>query len=186
MVKSKNRTIEAEDAGRKEDIAVSAPQPGTPADMFQAMEGRWGSREAEITGVEIAGPGGQPAHVFQSGDPLEIHVRVSAHRPLTDFVFGIGIFNAEGVCCYGTNTQIEGATPTELSGDGEVHFAIDRLDLIEGTYKLDVAIHRANGAPYDYHRLLYTFRVKSRLRDIGVFRPPHRWTVSGGIRITLP
>ena len=28
-----------------------------------------------------------------------------------------------------------------------------------GTYKLDVAVHRQNGAPYDYHRLLYTFRV---------------------------
>ena len=25
-------------------------------------------------------------------------------NPIDDFVFGIGIFNAEGVCCYGTNT----------------------------------------------------------------------------------
>ena len=44
---------------------------------------------------------------------------------------------------------------------------IEALDLVEGTYKLDVAVHKRDGAPYDYHRLLYTFRVKSRLKDVG-------------------
>jgi hypothetical protein len=71
-------------------------------------------------------------------------------------------------------------------GDAEVGFVVDRLDLVEGTYKLDVAVHRANGAPYDYHRLLHTFRVTSPLKDTGIFRPPHRWTFTGGIRISLP
>ena len=54
---------------------------------------------------------------------------------------------------------------------------------MDGTYKLDVAVHRENGAPYDYHRLLYTFRVTSRLKEAGIFRPPHRWTFSGGVRM---
>jgi Wzt C-terminal domain len=98
-------------------------------------------------------------------------------------VFGVGIFNAEGVCCYGTNTLIEGATPGELSGDGEVRFAIDSLDLVDGTYKLDVAVHRENGAPYDYHRLLYTFRVKSRTKDVGIYRPRHGWRFGGDVKL---
>jgi hypothetical protein len=55
---------------------------------------------------------------------------------------------------------------------------------VDGTYKLDVAVHRQSGAPYDYHRLLHTFRVTSRLKDVGTFRPPHRWTFSGGVRMT--
>jgi hypothetical protein len=99
-------------------------------------------------------------------------------------VVGIGIFNAEGTCCYGTNTHIEGATGGEIVGDGEARFLIDSLGLVDGTYKLDVAVHRENGAPYDYHRLLHTFRVASRLREAGIFRPPHRWTFSGGLRVT--
>ena len=33
--------------------------------------------------------------------------RLRAPLPIDDFVVGIGIFNAEGVCCYGTNTAIE-------------------------------------------------------------------------------
>jgi hypothetical protein len=122
--------------------------------------------------------------VFQSGDPLEVRMHVKANQPVADVVFGVGIFNAEGVCCYGTNTRIDGATKAALSGSGEVRFAIDRLDLIDGTYKLDVAAHRENGAPYDYHRLLYTIRVSSRAKEAGIFRPPHRWIFSGGVRVT--
>ena len=99
-------------------------------------------------------------------------------------MFGISIFNAEGVCCYGTNTDIEEYKPVELVGAGEVKFLIDRLDLVEGTYKLDVAAHTLEGFQYDYHRLLYTFRVKSKTKDSGIYRPEHRWIFSSNIRIT--
>ncbi len=176
------------DAAAQLEPADAAPpaHPDEPLDMFRAVEGRWGSREVEIVGVDLVGPDGQPSHIFQSGDPLEIRLRVHANEPVRDFVFGVGIFNADGVCCYGTNTHIEGAVSGELAGDGEAAFAIDRLDLVDGTYKLDVAVHRADGVPYDYHRLLYTFRVKSRLKEAGIFRPPHRWRFSGGIRISGP
>ena len=58
-------------------------------------------------------------------------------------------------------------------------FSIESLDLVEGTYKLDVAVHKLDGYPYDYHRLLYTFRVKSRAKDVGIYRPRHAWRFSG-------
>jgi hypothetical protein len=103
---------------------------------------------------------------------------------VSDLVFGVGIFNADGVCCYGTNTDIEGAASGAMNGDGQVTFTIDRLDLVEGSYKIDVAAHRKNGAPYDYHRLMHTIRVVSAIKETGIFRPPHRWNFSGGIRIT--
>ena len=159
-------------------------QVGPPEDMFKASEGRWGSREAEITAVEMIGASGQPAHLFQSGERVDVRLHVRANQRVSDFAFGVGIFNAEGVCCYGTNTLIDGGVASELLGEGLVVFAIDGLNLVEGTYKLDVAVHRQDGVPYDYHRLLYTFRVKSRLREVGIFRPPHRWSFSGGIRIS--
>jgi lipopolysaccharide transport system ATP-binding protein len=41
-----------------------------------------------------------------------------------------------------------------------------------------VAVHARNGYPYDYHHQLYSFTVKSELRDVGVFRIPHRWVVT--------
>jgi ABC-type polysaccharide/polyol phosphate transport system ATPase subunit len=153
-----------------------------PADMFRATEGRWGSREVEITDVALLGAGGQAGHVFQSGDPVEMRVRLRAPLPVDDFVVGIGIFNAEGVCCYGTNTTIDELLPERLHGDADAVFSIESLDLVEGTYKMDVAVHKMDGYPYDYHRLLYTFRVKSRAKDVGIYRPRHTWRFSGDMR----
>jgi hypothetical protein len=171
-------------AGAEPEQQPGDVRPEEPPNMFAAIEGRWGSREAEIVSVDLVGSDGQLSHVFQSGDRLEIRLRVRAGHTITDFAFGVGIFNAEGICCYGTNTFIEGATAGRLAGEAEVRFTIDRLDLVAGTYKLDVAVHRESGVPYDYHRLLYTFRVKSRTKDVGIFRPAHRWTFSGDVDIS--
>jgi hypothetical protein len=166
-----------------QDATEVAEHPADPtSNMFQATEGRWGSREVEITDVSFLDAAGQPSFVFHSGDPMSIRVRVRAAQPVDDFVFGIGLFNADGVCCYGTNTYLEELTPARLSGDADATFAVDTLDLVEGTYKLDVAIHKRDGFPYDYHRLLYTFRVKSRVHDVGIYRPRHRWTFSASVQ----
>jgi len=152
-----------------------------PADMFRATEGRWGSREVEITDAILVGGDGRPGHVFQSGERFEIHIRLHAPLPVNDFVVGVGVFNAEGVCCYGTNTSIEELAGERLNGDAEAVFTIEALDLVEGTYKLDIGVHKEDGYPYDYHRQLYTFRVKSRAKDVGIYRPKHSWRFSGGI-----
>jgi hypothetical protein len=138
----------------------------------------------EITEVTLKGADGQPAHIFQSGDRVAVHLAVQAHTQATDFVFGIGISNAEGVTCYGTNTDLEGLLSEELIGSGDVTFVIDSLDLVDGTYKLDVAVHKRDGYPYDYHRLLYTFRVKSRTKEVGIYRPRHSWTFSPSVKMT--
>ena len=155
-----------------------------PADMFRATEGRWGSREVEITDVMLSSLDGERSHVFHSGDRLDVRIRMRAPLRIDDFVLGIGLFNAEGVCCYGTNTSLEHYKGEELAGDAEVTFTIESLDLVEGTYKLDVAVHKLDGYPYDYHRLLYTFRVKSRTKDVGIYRPRHHWHFSDGIKVS--
>ena len=166
-------------------VAESPSDTEPPADMFRASEGRWGSRDATITDVTLESDDG-PTHLFQSGGHMTVRMRVTAPETLNDFVFGISVFNAEGVCCYGTNTDIEELIPDSMTGDGEVSLAIERLDLVEGTYKLDVAVHNREGRPYDYHRLLHTFRVKSQTKDVGIYRPRHVWTFTPNIRFREP
>jgi ABC-type polysaccharide/polyol phosphate transport system ATPase subunit len=153
-----------------------------PTDMFKATEGRWGSREVEISKVAIVGEDGESRHIFQSGEAVGVRFTVRASKPTKDFVFGVGVFNVDGVCCYGTNTYLEELEPDALAGEGEVTLRIGRLDLVEGTYKLDLAAHQVDGSPYDYHRLLYSFRVKSRVKDVGIYRPPHEWQFTDNIR----
>jgi ABC-type polysaccharide/polyol phosphate transport system ATPase subunit len=145
-------------------------------------EGRWGSREIEILDVGFLDRDGRPAFVFHSGDPVSIRLKARATHPVNDFVFGVALFNADGVCCYGTNTFLEEMNPVRFAGEADVVFAIDNLDLVEGTYKVDVAAHRCDGSPYDYHRLLYTFRMTSRARDVGIYRPHHKWRFSGDVQ----
>ncbi len=191
--KSEEVQLASGDARTQQAVAAEPPSPppaetgagpDQPIDGFRAVEGRWGSREVEIVDVSIASQGGEAGHVFQSGEPLTVTLSIRAPRPVDDMVFGIGIFNAEGVCCYGTNTDIEGLQPAPFSGEGTVTFDVARVDLVDGTYKLDVAVHRKDGYPYDYHRLLYTFRVKSRTHDVGIYRPAHAWTFSPNIVVT--
>jgi ABC-type polysaccharide/polyol phosphate transport system ATPase subunit len=166
-----------------EPVRPATAQPdGELKNMFEAVEGRWGSREIEITDVALLDRSGQRSFIFHSGDPLAVRLTVTAHAPATDFVFGLSLFNADGVCCYGTNTFIEEMDPERLEGQADVTLSIDSLDLVEGTYKLDVAVHTCDGYPYDYHRLLYTFRVKSRTPDVGIYRPHHHWSFSPSVR----
>ena len=51
-----------------------------PNDMFRAQEGRWGTREIEITSVQFIGADGQPTHVFRSGDPMTVQLTVTARE----------------------------------------------------------------------------------------------------------
>jgi hypothetical protein len=166
------------------DATDAAAPESELKNFYEETEGRWGSREIEITGVTLLDHTGAPSFVFHSGDAMTVRVDVNAHTAISDFVFGIGLFNADGVCCYGTNTYLEEMTPISIEGPVQASFNVDRLDLVEGTYKLDVAVHKRDGFPYDYHRLLYTFRVKSRTHDAGIYRPPHTWTFTGAVTFT--
>jgi ABC-type polysaccharide/polyol phosphate transport system ATPase subunit len=148
--------------------------------------GRWGSREVEISEVRFADGRSRTRHVFVPGETVFVTLRVHAARPVEDFVFGVGIFSAEGTSVYGTNTDLEGFVPARVEGLAEVTLVLEGLSLVEGTYLVDVAAHRRDGTPYDYHRGLYSLRVKSRTKDVGLYRPRHRWSFSGGIAIEAP
>jgi ABC-type polysaccharide/polyol phosphate transport system ATPase subunit len=149
-------------------------------------EGRWGGREVEITGVRLLDDRGQERHVFVPGEPLTVALSVRAPREVDDFVFGVGLFTADGVNVYGTNTHLEEHRARRFVGEGEVRFVVEDLRLVEGTYLLDVAAHRKDGTPYDYHRGRHSFRVKSRVKDVGSYRPAHHWEFLGGIDLQRP
>jgi ABC-type polysaccharide/polyol phosphate transport system ATPase subunit len=157
-----------------------------PTSAFERERGRWGSREVEIKDVSLVGADGEARHVFSTGEAVTVRLSIATTGKIGDFVFGVAIFNADGLCCYGTNTHIEEFTPVSLSGDGEVRFVIPELRLIEGTYFIDVAAHQRDGYPFDYHRALHQFRIRSRVKDVGIYRPHHRWEFSDNVVLTPP
>lgn len=136
---------------------------------------RWGSREVEITGVELFNGTKMPCSLYKTGDKMMVEISYMAHRPMEDVVFGIGIFRNDGVYCYGTNTHIESIDVEPLTGKGKARIYFDQMDLTGGIYLLDVAAHAKDGTPYDYQSQMYSFEVQTNIRDVGTYRPPHRW-----------
>jgi ABC-type polysaccharide/polyol phosphate transport system ATPase subunit len=173
-------------------LATTVEEPAPEAGPGQAgaaggyRPGRWGGREVEIRAVRLLDARGRERHVFVPGETVTVALAVHARAPVEDFVFGVGIYSAEGTCVYGTNTDIEGFVPRRTEGDAEVRLSLEGLSLVEGTYLLDLAAHRRDGTPYDYLRGQHSFRVKSRVKDVGLYRPLHRWSFSGGTDLAPP
>ena len=161
---------------------LQAP-PSPPNQEEERRDNRWGKREIEIRKVTLKNLKGQDKYVFSPDEGMIIEMDVMSYSPIKDFVFGIGITNSMGVSCYGTNTGLEDYIPVSIQGEGKIVFKIDRLDLINGTYYLDVAVHKQDGYPYDYHQNLYTFLVSSTKRDVGIVRLPHEWSFSPSISL---
>jgi ABC-type polysaccharide/polyol phosphate transport system ATPase subunit len=171
-------------------LATTADEPAPQASLRGASSGyrpgRWGGREIEIRAVRLLDGRGRERHVFVPGETVTLALSVHAREPVFDFVFGVGLYSAEGASVYGTNTDIEGFQPRRAEGDAEVRVALEGLSLVEGTYLLDLAAHRRDGTPYDYLRGLHSLRVKSRVKDVGLYRPLHAWSFSGGADLVPP
>jgi rfaE bifunctional protein nucleotidyltransferase chain/domain len=166
-----------------EDAAEEDAGAGEPTEPERR---RWGTREIEITAVTLLDGEGSERYVYRPGQTMtiraDLEVTLDGEK---DIVFGVGIFDAGGVCCYGTNTDIEGLRTGEVQpGPHTVSFEIPSLDLVEGTYFLDLAVHRKDGYAFDYHRGLHSFRIRSRLKDVGIVRLAHNWSFSEGIAVT--
>jgi ABC-type polysaccharide/polyol phosphate transport system ATPase subunit len=167
----------AHDAGVEEAPPEAAAPPAGPRDE----EERWGSGEAVIRRVSLTDHEGRELVALGAGTPVALDFDVEARVELEDFVFGIGIYHADGSCVYGTNTDVEGWASERLSGTARVRFVVPSLELVAGTYRVDVAIHTRNGRAFDYRRNALRFVVGSRVHDVGVYRPAHEWRFEGGV-----
>ncbi|HZX10898.1 MAG TPA: Wzt carbohydrate-binding domain-containing protein, partial [Acidobacteriota bacterium] len=174
-VKSKKET-DFEQKQKEEDV-LGDLEP-------ERRENRWGNREIEIKKVRLMDLQGKEKHVYSPSDGMVIEMDFYAENHKKDFVFGVGIFNSQGVCCYATNTVLEGYKSRSVIGRGKVTCQIKTLNLTNGTYYLDVAAHRQDGLPYDYHRNLYSFMISSDYMDSGVYRPQHSWNFSPDVKMT--
>lgn len=169
--------------GKKDEKKAEIKHKEEEEEGEKNQEKRWGSKEIEINNVKMIDKNGKEKYIYESDEPLSIEFEVYAREPEEDFVFGIGIFNSEGIACYGTNTFIEDYKSLGINGKGTVKLQIPALNLINGTYFLDVAVHKRDGYPFDYHHFQYTFRVTSIEKDVGVARIPHQWEFSNNIRL---
>lgn len=159
-----------DDEREKETVAAEATV--APNGTEQA---RWGSREIEITGVEVLGSEGDEKRVFHPQEGMRIRVMYRVHAPQSGVVFGIGMHRSDGLHVFGTNTEIDRVTLPAIPQTSTVECAIERLGILDGAYLLDVAVHRDDGYPFDYHKSAVHFSVRSDTRVVGCVTPRRRW-----------
>ena len=165
-------------AGNKEITKIKSPAENPVEKQLQPLDQtRWGSGEVEISSVTLLRDG-QEHWLVHSGENLELRFDYQLKNPVSDLVFGLGILRADGLTVFGTNTEIEGLDInllTSSKGQGQIKIKLEKLSLLEGSYFIDVAAHKSDGTPYDYHHLLYKLSVRNPKRYHGVYTPSHEW-----------
>lgn len=153
--------------------AESVPELEASESMLEVA--RWGSREIEITEVDVIDSRGVEKRVFHPNEGLRVRVSYRVHTPQASVVFGIGIHRIDGLHVFGSNTDIDRVDLPALAGVGVIECIIDRLGILDGGYVLDVAVHRDDGYPFDYHKSALHISVRSDSRVVGVVTPQRRW-----------
>lgn len=138
---------------------------------------RWGNKMVEITAVIMRNREGIESYSYECEQPATIIIDYIMHQETQNIVFGIGIFRNDGVHCYGTNTDIDHFEIGAYPSVGTLECRIQNLQLLEGRYRLDVAVHGKEGIPYDYWTKCLEFSVITRNKDSGVSRLEHQWEI---------
>jgi ABC-type polysaccharide/polyol phosphate transport system ATPase subunit len=121
---------------------------------------RWGSREVEITHVELCSGSGQARTTFNTGEPLTIRLHYRCAQPVDHPVFGFGISHQNGVYLFGPNTKFAALEIDHLQGSGVISYTIPEVPLLEGQYTVTVAaVNDSDTVTYDYHDRAYNFRI---------------------------
>ncbi len=139
---------------------------------------RWGNKDVEIINYQLCNHAGVEKDVYRTGEEMVIKLNYLKHREVSQPVIGIGIFRNDGVHCYGTNTMVDGNEKVKLNNSGIIEFVINKNNLLEGEYSLDIAIHSEDGFAYDFIKEAKSFRVYSVLSDIGITRLDHEWIIN--------
>ncbi len=187
---AQHETARIEEIQKKEQVIDEpVPEPEALEKAVQSFSAslekkRWGDRTVEIVKVEFVGHDGKVSRVFPTGKPFKLRIKIHAHQDVTDFVFGIGIYTVDGIHVYGTNTDVERIKPSLLpAGEHVLEVDFAEVHLLEGSYFMDVAVHKIDGYPYDYHHRMHEFRIYQELPEVGVVRLPHIWRIPETIRM---
>ena len=130
--------------------------------------------------VRLLDTRGRERHVYVPGDSVTVALTVRAKEPVDDFVFGIGLFAADGTSVYGTNTDLEDYRSKRLTGTAEATITLRDLRLTEGTYLLDVAAHRRDAWVLSE---LHDLEGRAAALPLAVVEPESTEEVSRAIRV---
>lgn len=171
----KRQEIAEKEAVRKGETVEGQPKEEAAGGQDNK---RWGNGHARIQKIQLSDQTGKDKTVFETGEDIWIRLEYRIKQKVENAVFGIGIFNSDGLQCYGTNTRIDQLEEFDLSEDGVMELQLRHVMLMPGIYTLDLAIESDMGIPVDYYREAVTIEFYSKVSDVGLIRVDHDWKLS--------
>ncbi len=107
----------------------------------QEDSNRWGTGAVRFHEVVLEGSAVDQGRHFETGSPLRLHLELEARESVEDLVVGLAVRRSDGMLLSGTNTLVERLRiPAMRAGDRlSLSYRVDRLVLLDGQYRLDVA-----------------------------------------------
>lgn len=173
--------IKAEGAPREVDPLyleyMSRKNSSTKESETSETEGdpkRWGSGEVVMTAVSSLGNEGKSTR-FKSNSACKIKIDYSAKDKIEDAVIGIAIYRDDKTYIYGTNSLVDTSSPVTLEGEGSILMDIKHLPLNEGSYIIDLALHKPDGFNYDFWRDALKIKIENPHQEVGIISLEHEW-----------
>jgi ABC-type polysaccharide/polyol phosphate transport system ATPase subunit len=137
-----------------------------------------GTGEIRVTNVKLLDENGEEKYIFRTGEEALIKIYYKRNSDVgNDVVFGMAIYNSNGINCFGTNTYLDGINIENLKEEGEVIFRIKKLNLLDGEYSLDISCHKISGELYDYKKSVLSFNTYSPIKEVGIIKLDHEWQI---------
>jgi lipopolysaccharide transport system ATP-binding protein len=170
-------------ANEKDRARRGEPGPEPPPAGGIDPARRWGSREVEITRVELLGDDGAPTTFFETGGSMRVRIHYHARERIRRPVFGLGIHYGEHFLLNGPNTKAAGLRIDQVDGPGQVDYRIKALPLLRGLYHLSASVYDEQlRHAYDHRDRAWPFHVQqTRVReDIGMLWLDADWSHQPG------
>ncbi|ABY34956.1 MAG TPA: ABC transporter ATP-binding protein [Chloroflexus aurantiacus] len=131
-------------------------------DQIRESRMRRGSREVEITRVQLLDAQGRERITFRTHEPLTIRIHYLAHQRIERPVFGVGINHESGPWLTGPNTGFDKYHIPFIEGAGIIDYHIPRLPFLGGRYLVSAsATDSTQLYEFDVHDRMYPLVIHS-------------------------
>ncbi len=176
-------------------VAIEEPREATTEEPVPAVEEvpfhqpqRWGSHEIVIDSLEFFSSDHVKKNVFDVGEDFYVKIKYTPHGKIDNPAFGLEIFRPDIRSVHATNTFLRKVKTGIVDTPGEMLLKYSNVPLGEGEYVVSACIAKKDDhgvtAPYDFHKLMYTFSVYNQLDSeqgqIGEIYLKHDWELKKG------
>lgn len=142
---------------------------------------RFGSQELSIAAARLVDDKDDPVAELRSGQPLRIVIEYRAVQRLVSPLFRIRIIREDGTVCCDISSEMSPLSLIAIEGRGEASILLERVDLTNGRYLVDVSCYAPQWAyAYDYRAAVCRFSVHGGGDSEALLNAPHRWDIPTG------